>query len=343
MRKYMDLFLSETREHLEEAAEAMARLEQQPDDADTLNLLFRHGHSIKGMAGSMGFPRIAHLSHALEDLFDEVRKGELSFTPQMGDHAFQALDALGDAVDEVERGEEPSPRLEECAVSLRTFLGHSSTPVAPSAKEESVTPSPPVIAGDQPTFNVEIQMAEDAAMPAARALVLFKKLEAMGRVLFSSPSREALLDGRFEGLLLVQLSSTTPEDSLRRELEGPDVHSLLLAPCQPPSRPAANADRPALSAPRAAADPAPPTATLRIRTEVLDRFLDHLGELIIHESRLKSSLGEELPLQAEEALEDLRKTLHRLQGDLMSLRMMPFEHIAPRFARTVRNLGSNLG
>ncbi|MEE9126290.1 MAG: Hpt domain-containing protein, partial [Planctomycetota bacterium] len=98
MRKYMDLFVSETREHLEEAAEAMVRLEQNPGDEETLNLLFRHGHSIKGMAGSMGFQPIARLSHALEDLFDQVRKGHLRFTPEIADHAFQALDALGDAI-----------------------------------------------------------------------------------------------------------------------------------------------------------------------------------------------------------------------------------------------------
>jgi len=349
MRKYMDLFVSETREHLEEAAEAMVRLEQHPDDGETLNLLFRHGHSIKGMAGSMGFSTIAHLSHALEDLFDEVRKGNLSFTPQIGDQAFQALDALSDAITEVERGEDPPAMLEECAASLRSFLGHAPAarqPVAPGSGEPEPQAPAPGSPQDDPSFNVEIRIAPNTVMPAARALVLFKKLEGMGRILFSSPSREALLSGHFEGRLLVQLSSTSSEASLRREIEGPYVQSMTLAPCQPVVRPAAgSAQRTAASSPTPtpAAGPTVPTATLRIRAEVLDRFLDHLGELIIHESRLKSSLGDELPVQAESALEDLRKTLNRLQGDLMSLRMMPVEHIAPRFARTVRNLGSNLG
>ena len=80
MRKYLDLFVSETREHLEEAAEAMTHLEERPGDEALLNLLFRHGHSIKGMAASMGFAPVAGVSHALEDLFDEIRQGRLQLT-----------------------------------------------------------------------------------------------------------------------------------------------------------------------------------------------------------------------------------------------------------------------
>ncbi len=339
MRKYMELFVSETREHLEEAAEAMVRLEQQPEDEETLNLLFRHGHSIKGMAASMGFPPIAHLSHAMEDLFDQVRKGRLRFTPQIADHTFHALDAMGDAINEVERGADPPATLEEYSASLRSFLA-SLPPVSPPQRDEQAPCVPPPALQ---AFNVEIKIAPNAAMPAARALVLFKKLEGMGRILFSSPSKEAIVAGEFEGTLLVQFASASREASLRQELEGPEVQSLVLAPCAPTEPAVAAGGSSAPSPPARSSEPAACTATLRIRTEVLDRFLDHLGQLIIHESRLKGSLGEELPIKAQEALEDLRKTLHRLQGDLMSLRMMPFEHIAPRFARTVRNLGSNLG
>lgn len=346
MRKYMDLFVSETREHLEEAAEAMVHLEQHPHDEETLNLLFRHGHSIKGMAGSMGFEPIARLSHALEDLFDQVRKGHLRFTPEIADHAFQALDALGDAITAAERGEDPPANLEQCGTSLRSFL-ESPPPAAQPSASRPHEPAPslpaPAIQGDLPAFNAEIKIAPNAAMPAARALVLFKKLEGMGRILFSSPSKEAILAGQFEGTLLVQFATNSPEASLRQELEGPEVQSLALAPCAPTAPPGAAKGSASPSPPARSAEPAVSTATLRIRTEVLDRFLDHLGELIIHENRLKNCLGEELPLDAEEALENLHKTLDRLQGDLMSLRMMPFEHIAPRFARTVRNLGSNLG
>jgi len=346
MRKYMDLFVSETREHLEEAAEAMVHLEQHPHDEETLNLLFRHGHSIKGMAGSMGFEPIARLSHALEDLFDQVRNGHLRFTPEIADHAFQALDALGDAITAAERGEDPPANLEQCGTSLRSFLESPPPAAQPSASrphEQAPSLPAPAIQGDLPAFNAEIKIAPNAAMPAARALVLFKKLEGMGRILFSSPSKEAILAGQFEGTLLVQFATNSPEASLRQELEGPEVQSLALAPCAPTAPPGAAKGSASPSPAARSAEPAVSTATLRIRTEVLDRFLDHLGELIIHENRLKNSLGEELPLDAEEALENLHKTLDRLQGDLMSLRMMPFEHIAPRFARTVRNLGSNLG
>ena len=160
MRKYMDLFVSETREHLEEAAEALVHLEQHPDDEETLNLLFRHGHSIQGMAGSMGFEPIARLSHALEDLFDQVRKGHLRFTPEIADHAFQALDALSDAISTAERGVDPPANLEKCVASLRSFLDSpppASRPVASAPQEQAPSLPPAAIHGDLPAFNAEIK------------------------------------------------------------------------------------------------------------------------------------------------------------------------------------------
>jgi len=345
MRRYLDLFVSEAREHLEEAAEAIARLENQPGDAEILNLLFRHGHSIKGMAASMGFDPIARLSHALEDGFDDIRKGRAVFTPELAVQALKAIDLLGEAVDAVARGEEPPASLLQLAETLRgAGGGAAAAPPAPAPAGE-VPPAAPgpiaTAAGPGAVYNAEITLNPDSPMPAARALVLYKRLEGLGQILFSAPDKAAIAAGRFEGRMLVQFTSTSTERRLRQELDGiPEVRSVVVTPA------AALGDSPAAAGGAPAAMPTTTSGagpTLRIRTDALDRVLDHLGELIIHESRLENALAPGPGGRAKDALEAMRKTLERLRGDLLGLRMVPFEHVAPRFVRSVRNLGGNLG
>jgi two-component system chemotaxis sensor kinase CheA len=346
MRRYLELFVSEAREHLEEAAEAISRLENQPGDAEILNLLFRHGHSIKGMAASMGFDPIARLSHALEDGFDDIRKGRAVFTPELAVQALKAIDLLGEAVDAVARGEEPPASLLELAAALRTGGGGAAggpSPAPAAAGSAPPAPQAPPAAATAAgvVYNAEITLAPDSPMPAARALVLYKRLEGLGQILFSAPDKAAIAAGHFEGRMLVQFTSTSTERRLRQELDGiPEVRSVVVTLAS------AAGESPA-EARGGGAAPAPANAaagpTLRIRTDALDRVLDHLGELIIHESRLENALAPGPGGRAKDALEAMRKTLERLRGDLLGLRMVPFEHVAPRFVRSVRNLGGNLG
>ena len=205
MRKYLDLFVSESREHLDEAAEAISRLEEQPDDAELLNLLFRHGHSIKGMAASMGFDPIARVSHALEDLFDGIRKGQVPFTHEVAEKTLRAIDAISDAVDRVEKGEDPPASLAELADRLRAVgpgedpSGGAPPPGSPAGGGGPSTPPPPRAATSSPSgsaegliYNAEITLAATAPMPAARAMVLYKKLESLGKILFASPHSQSL-------------------------------------------------------------------------------------------------------------------------------------------------------
>ncbi|MDH3453775.1 MAG: Hpt domain-containing protein, partial [Desulfuromonadales bacterium] len=73
MSQYRGLFLSETREHINNLNQLVVTLEQQPGNRETIDALFREAHSIKGMAATMGYDRTAQLSHHLEDLLDGFR------------------------------------------------------------------------------------------------------------------------------------------------------------------------------------------------------------------------------------------------------------------------------
>lgn len=61
---------------------------------DNINEIFRAAHSLKGMAGTMGYKRMQNLTHDMENVFSEVRNGNIKVTPEMIDVLFQCLDAL---------------------------------------------------------------------------------------------------------------------------------------------------------------------------------------------------------------------------------------------------------
>ena len=91
MSKYRDLFVSESRRHIEVSGDLIVKLEHDPNDQNAVHELFRHAHSLKGMAATMQFNRIAELAHRMEDLLSRIRDGEFSFTPITADLLLEAF------------------------------------------------------------------------------------------------------------------------------------------------------------------------------------------------------------------------------------------------------------
>ena len=92
--QYLEIFIDETSEHLQSLSDCIMTLEKEPDNKDTINEVFRAAHSLKGMAGTMGFKRMQHLTHDMEDVFQEVRSDKIAVNSKMIDILFKCLDAL---------------------------------------------------------------------------------------------------------------------------------------------------------------------------------------------------------------------------------------------------------
>lgn len=92
--QYLEIFLDETKEHLQNLNTLILNLEQNPEDMDTINEIFRAAHSLKGMAGTMGYKRMQNLTHDMENVFSEVRNGQVKVKANTIDILFQCLDAL---------------------------------------------------------------------------------------------------------------------------------------------------------------------------------------------------------------------------------------------------------
>lgn len=140
MSQYRELFVSESREHLNAFNDLILKLENHAADTGIVDELFRHAHSLKGMAATMQFQPIAELAHRMEDLLSKVRSGELPLTPSMADLMLEGSDILGTMVTMVEAGDDHLPDSAGLANRLAGFSPDSSSrPVpAPGADKGAV-------------------------------------------------------------------------------------------------------------------------------------------------------------------------------------------------------------
>lgn len=224
LSQYLEIFIDETKEHLQNLNDQVLVLEAEPDNIDTVNEIFRAAHSLKGMAGTMGFKRMQRLTHDMENVFSEIRNGKMSVTPDLVDVVFKCLDAIEEYLgcivetsDEGENdneeiismlnacleseGEQPEPPAKEAEAKQETaaadnedkrkFLHISIADFEKNAIQEAKAQSKNV-------FGVTVYIDESCILKAARAFLVFKGLESVGEIIKSVPVVQDIEDERFD-------------------------------------------------------------------------------------------------------------------------------------------------
>ena len=100
--QYLSMFLDESMDNLQTLNEALLNLEQNPNDIEMLNQIFRVAHTIKGMAATMGFTAMAELTHKMEDVLSNFREGKLEVRENVVTVLFHCLDNLETMVNNIE-------------------------------------------------------------------------------------------------------------------------------------------------------------------------------------------------------------------------------------------------
>lgn len=228
--QYLEIFLDETKEHLQSLSDQFMILEQEPDNMDTINEIFRSAHTLKGMAGTMGYKRMQTLTHDMENVFSEVRNNTIKVDGAMVDLLFQCLDALEEYTENIQNtGDEGTNDNEHLIKALNDYLAKNSGDGAPQpAKEEKKEPAkeePKQEAGADPAkekwreiklgdtehtviaeakkqgkkcLGVTVYVQESCILKAARAFLVYKALEELGDMIVSVPSAQDIEDERFE-------------------------------------------------------------------------------------------------------------------------------------------------
>jgi two-component system chemotaxis sensor kinase CheA len=193
--EYMPMFLAETREHLEQLNLAIVRLEKNPKDPPTVDEIFRIAHSLKGMSATMGFAKIAELTHAMEDVFELLRQRSTGLKTEAIDTVFACLDALSQAVESIESdGQEaldPEPLVKRLRSLVRPRTREQELSRVGSVRPDAAALDAAEAAGAR-ILHVRVKLNEDTLMPAVRAHMVLAALTEHGEVVSSNPAPDGL-------------------------------------------------------------------------------------------------------------------------------------------------------
>ena len=208
--QYLEIFIDETKEHLQNLSQQLMILEEEPGNAGTINEIFRAAHSLKGMAGTMGFKRMQSLTHIMENVLSEIRNGKMNVTAELVDVLFQCLDALESYLDTITQTQDEGTEYNEAIIGrLNDFLNGGGTTEKKPVKEAQTKSAEAstdkvsdmkladfeikaikeAIAKQMHVFKVEVHVDENCILKAARAFLVFKALEELGEIIKSDPSR----------------------------------------------------------------------------------------------------------------------------------------------------------
>ncbi|WP_367343434.1 chemotaxis protein CheW [Methanomethylovorans sp.] len=123
--EYKEIFKAESEEHLQQLNEALLGLEQNPNDMEYINDMFRSAHTLKGMSATMGFNTIAELTHEMENIMDMIRKSQISLTEKIIEIQFECLDTLEMLVENIDDPDSVDVTTLQC--KLQSVMVPSST------------------------------------------------------------------------------------------------------------------------------------------------------------------------------------------------------------------------
>lgn len=219
--QYLEIFIDETKEHLQTLSDQLMILETEPENMDCINEIFRAAHSLKGMAGTMGYKRMQRLTHDMENVFQEIRSENMKVQPELVDVLFRGLDALEAYLNNIlESTDEGTEENEEIINALNSIANKAGvgTPEDTAATQKEAAEGNEAVAKyesiriteyEQKTFDkakqqeqnvlgITVYLQESCILKAARAFLVFKALEEMGEVIKAEPNVQDIEDEKFE-------------------------------------------------------------------------------------------------------------------------------------------------
>lgn len=275
--QYLDLFIDETKEHLQSLNEHVLVLEKEPENEDTINEIFRAAHTLKGMSGTMGFVRMQRLTHDLENVFSEIRNGNMKVNEKLIDVLFRGLDALESYLAVISsEGNEGTEDNEDIINDLNALLeeqsgGGAAAPAQKEAKKEE-TPAKeekaeqkqesasdekckfkqiPISeyeatainsarAEGKNVYGITVYLQKTCILKSARAFLVFKSVENKGELIKSVPSTEQIEDEEFDfDFSWIFASSDTKENIKKLVMNVSEIAEVYIDDIEIPDVPVA--------------------------------------------------------------------------------------------------------
>jgi two-component system chemotaxis sensor kinase CheA len=227
----LPIFMAETEDHLQALDEILVRLEQEENDSELLQTVFRSAHTLKGMAGMIGHKRMVALTHALETVLDGLRKEKLTVSSTLIDICLDAVDGLRLLSEEVISNQlcevdvdlmtDNFSRYMQSAqadnLSLHLAEKKNSEPVLQKSVEQAPLDSDS-LSPVQKTIKIYAKIAENSVASAARAFQIFMVLQAAGDIKRMNPTQDMIENASPVKLFEAELECHIPLETLQKQL-----------------------------------------------------------------------------------------------------------------------------
>ena len=356
MEEYKQEFIQEAREYIDIMNQNFIKVEK--GELDAINEIFRMAHTIKGMAGFMGYKNLEELCHKLESAMGKVRDGQIEVTEELIDVMLKAVDAIEEMVDRIEEEDNDNVDVEHVLQPLTEFIE--------AEKGESVKADKPEVKPEGANLRVDVYIAEDCVMKSVRAALVVETLSEVGEVVGVIPDEDEMEKDSFDGHFVVYLKApdaSAVENAISNVAE---IDRFEIAPVETTSEKAGEQtgyEEAEIKAEEEKAEGGEEREdekaeskidkkeerrerkleSIRVNISQLDTIMNLVGELVIGKGRLLQIAADYDIPELKEAVAIMDKSITSLQDEIMQIRMVKVERVFNKFPRMVRDLARKLG
>ncbi|ADB58423.1 chemotaxis protein CheA [Archaeoglobus profundus] len=329
LSEYKQEFLQEVKEYIDVMNQNFIKVEK--GDLEALNEIFRVAHTIKGMAGFMGYKKLELLCHRLESAMGKVRDGVVNVTEDLIDVMLKAVDKIEEIVEKIESEDNDDVDIDEVISSLESIIGEVR-----SSKCEKKESKP----FDNANLRVDVKLADDCVMKSVRATLILESLKDVCEVIGVDPDEDAMDSDDFDGTFSIYVKGDRKavEDVMSKvgEVERFDIVEIKQ------QRIEKKVEKPVVKE-QMKEEKLRKNESIRVNIEQLDTIMNLVGELVIGKGRLiQIAQDYDIP-ELKEAVSVMDKAITSLQDEIMRIRMVKVERVFSKFPRMVRDLARKLG
>lgn len=382
MDQYLEVFIEESKEHLQACNKNLLKLEKEPENIAIVNEIFRSAHTLKGMSATMGYEDLASLTHQMENVLDGIRNLKIKVTPSLLDVVFKSVDYLEEMIFSIADGGDGKKDVTDVVLSLKKVESGditTSEETADSDDQHNVDePATSITNYDdfeltviqqsrEQGFNcyeITIQLREDCLLKAARVFMVFEVLEQLGEIIKSFPSVGQLEEEQFDSEFRVTVVSMESAENIEKQItKVSEINNVIVNDFQINSNKtqvqeqiqAQNEVAPALApeqkqltdkeenlSSKSNSKHVGNQKTIRVNIEKLDTLMNLFEELVIDRGRLEQISHDLKHSELNETVERMSRISGDLQNIILTMRMVPVETVFNRFPRMVRQLAKDL-
>ncbi len=371
--RYRELFFEETDEYLQTLNDCILELEENPEEKELLDEIFRAAHTLKGMAATMGYKTMTELTHSMENVFELFKNGDLKIRADVITIIFSCLDKLSEIVEDLRAEVEKEYDIRDLLESLdaltfgekdvKVKAGEAFSTIELDSLDETLTML--INKGKErgyEAYNIAIKLDEKCTLKGARSYLIINRLEQNGDIIHVDPETEKLEDGDFDRVFRIIFLSQLDLDEVKEnvddnvEVEDTIVERIDLSKVEGKkaeeeifkeeiSEEIIEKVKPVEKIKETTSSKVSNhqmNQSIRVELSRLDRFMNLVSELVIYRTRLEDLSTKYKATEIYEPLENVERITSELQDLVLKIRMQPVKVVLNRFPRMIRDLSQEL-